>query len=94
MGAREWSNKGISLHSLGRYEEAIRCYDRALELDQRFAYAWNNKGGSLHILGRDEEAIRLLRQRAGTRPTGRKGLEQQRPQPPRRGPRRRGHPLL
>ncbi|MDP2937289.1 MAG: serine/threonine-protein kinase [Dehalococcoidia bacterium] len=58
FGAPQWSNKGVSLHSLGRYDEAIRCYDRALELDPQYAAAWINKGNSLHSLGRYDEAIR------------------------------------
>jgi tetratricopeptide (TPR) repeat protein len=35
----EWVNKGVSLRSLGRYAEAIRCYDTALEIDPRYALA-------------------------------------------------------
>src|SRR5450830_1227784 len=57
LEAREWNNKGGSLDSLGRYEEAILCYDQALELDPRHVNAWSNKGNSLQNLGRYEEAI-------------------------------------
>jgi tetratricopeptide (TPR) repeat protein len=60
LEAWEWVNKGKSLLSLGRNEEAIRCYDKALELDPRYVAAWNNKGVSLKSLGRNEEAIRCL----------------------------------
>jgi tetratricopeptide (TPR) repeat protein len=58
LAAWEWCNKGLSLHSLGRYEAAIRCFDKALELDPRCAAAWDNKGNCLSSLGRYEEAIR------------------------------------
>ena len=58
LEAWEWSDKGNSIARLGRDEEAIRCYDKALEIDPRNAVFWTNKGGSLAILGRDEEAIR------------------------------------
>ncbi|MCX6841550.1 MAG: serine/threonine-protein kinase [candidate division WOR-3 bacterium] len=54
----EWGNKGVSLNTLGRCEEAIRCFDKALELDPQEALAWDNKGSSLDSLGRYEEAIR------------------------------------
>jgi tetratricopeptide (TPR) repeat protein/tRNA A-37 threonylcarbamoyl transferase component Bud32 len=53
----EWVFKGISLDSIGRHEEAIQCYDKALVLDPRNTDSWNNKGNSLHSLGRHEEAI-------------------------------------
>jgi len=58
LEAWEWTNKGASLKSLGRYEEAIRCLDKALELNPRQVNAWTNKGASLNSLGRYEEAIR------------------------------------
>ena len=53
-----WSNKGASLGCLGRYEEAIRCCDKALDIDPQYTRAWNNKSNSLKSLGRYEEAIR------------------------------------
>ncbi|MCJ7530755.1 MAG: serine/threonine-protein kinase [Anaerolineales bacterium] len=62
LEAWEWNNKGTSLHSLGHREEAILCYDQALELDPRHVKAWYNKGASLDSLGRYEEAIRCYDQ--------------------------------
>jgi tetratricopeptide (TPR) repeat protein len=44
LDAVEWSNKGASLHGLGRYEVALECYERALALDPNYAVAWNNWG--------------------------------------------------
>jgi len=52
-----WTNKGGSLHVLGRHEEAIVCYDKALTINPRHARAWNNKGGALDSLGRPNDAI-------------------------------------
>lgn len=60
LGSQDWSNKGMSLENLGRHEEAIRCLDKALELDPSNYTAWNNKGISLANLGRNEEAIQCL----------------------------------
>lgn len=53
----EWYNKGFSFDKLRRSEDAIRCYDRSLELNPLFVDAWHGKGLALFILGRDEEAI-------------------------------------
>ena len=60
LEAWEWVSKGVSLSSLGRYEEAVCCYEKALKLDPRDTCAWNNKGASLHSLGRHEEATRCI----------------------------------
>ncbi len=30
-----WNNKGIVLRSLGRYEEAIECFNMSLKIDPR-----------------------------------------------------------
>lgn len=33
--AKAWNNKGIALDDLGRKEEAIKCYDKALEINPK-----------------------------------------------------------
>jgi len=53
----DWNNKGLSLDSLGRFEEALGCLDKALALDPRNVNVWTNKGNSLYNLGRFEEAL-------------------------------------
>ncbi len=40
-----------------QFDEAIRCYDRASEIDPEHAETWNNKGICLRKLGRLEEAL-------------------------------------
>jgi len=53
----ELVNKGISLGKLGKYHEAIVCFDRALEINPRLSEAWYNKGAVLADLERYHEAI-------------------------------------
>ena len=52
-----WNNKGGSLAALGRHEEAIRCYDAALEIDSELPKVWNNKGCALSAMGRSKQAL-------------------------------------
>ena len=51
-----WFNEGNALSNLGRYEEAIVAYDKALEINPQYSDAWNNKGIALSYLNRYEEA--------------------------------------
>jgi tetratricopeptide (TPR) repeat protein len=37
------TNKGASLHKLGRTQEAIQCYDKALAIDPNNVSAFKNK---------------------------------------------------
>lgn len=46
-----------NLYNLGKYEEAITYYDKAIQIDPNYAFAWRNKGLSLNMLGNYEEAI-------------------------------------
>lgn len=59
LEAAELGLKGVSLNNLGRFEEAIRCFDKAFELDPQNTDALVNKGISLGQLGRSQEALRL-----------------------------------
>ena len=47
----------MSLSNLGRDEDAIVEYDKALEIDSNYVDAYYNKGLSLSNLGRYEDAI-------------------------------------
>lgn len=57
LSAEEWNNKGSSLGNLGRHEEALACYDKALEILPSLAQAHFSKGVALFALGRVQEAI-------------------------------------
>jgi serine/threonine protein kinase/predicted TPR repeat methyltransferase len=60
--AWEWNDKGYALFSLGRCDEAITCYDSALNIWPRFAACLTNKGMALGALGYLDEAILLFDQ--------------------------------
>lgn len=55
-GIAELMNRGISLTSLGRYEEAIAYYDIAIDRAPLDSDVWMNKGIALSKLGKPKEA--------------------------------------
>ena len=55
--ANTWIHKGDSIFNQGKYEEAIACYDKAIEMGFNYAYVWHNKGHALFNQGKYEEAI-------------------------------------
>jgi serine/threonine protein kinase len=52
-----WNLKGMSLDHLGRSNEALECYNKAIEIHAANLGAWVNKGQLLHRLGRSDEAL-------------------------------------
>lgn len=54
--ARAWKNRGDEYIGKEKYQEAIQCYDYAVQLDPEFTEAWNNYGYALVKLGREEDA--------------------------------------
>ncbi|MBM3501730.1 MAG: tetratricopeptide repeat protein, partial [Armatimonadetes bacterium] len=57
MSAEQWAAKGASLAQLGKTEEAVEAFDRAIQLDQELAPAWTGKAEALRVLGRQREAL-------------------------------------
>ena len=57
--ALAWYNKGVMLPDDS--EEAMKCFDKAIELEPEFVDAWLNKGYTLHHLGKREESIVCIR---------------------------------
>ncbi|MGH8229089.1 MAG: tetratricopeptide repeat protein, partial [Steroidobacteraceae bacterium] len=51
------NNHGNVLRDLGRYRDALSCYERALALDPDFAEAHYNRGVTLYGLGRHHDAL-------------------------------------
>lgn len=54
--ATEWNQQGETHHIMGRYEEAVGAYDKAIALKPDYVEAWRNKGLSLSLLGRGPES--------------------------------------
>ena len=54
---KRYLNKGVAFFRLGRYEEALEAFDRAIELQPDYALTWWYKGVVLNELGRYEKAL-------------------------------------
>jgi tetratricopeptide (TPR) repeat protein len=55
--ASKWIKKGDDLYDQGKYNEAISCYDNAIEKDLKNKLAWLNKGAALLELMKSDDAI-------------------------------------
>ena len=53
-----WNAKGDELYNKGNYEEALKCYEKAIKLSpEPNAFYYYNKGASLNFLGMYQEAV-------------------------------------
>ena len=55
--AEAWVTKGNVFDIVGKRDEAIGCYDHALQIDKKNVNAWRNKGNTLGNLKRYLEAL-------------------------------------
>ena len=67
--ASAWNNRGATLRSLGRAEEALASYEHAIAIQPAYAEAHNNRGVTLHELGRFEEAVASYDRALAVKPT-------------------------
>ncbi len=58
MNDKKCFNKGVELSELGRHEEALKAYEKAVEINPQYAKAWFYKGFALGEFERHEEALR------------------------------------
>ncbi|MBN1882340.1 MAG: tetratricopeptide repeat protein [Deltaproteobacteria bacterium] len=56
--AREWNDRGESLANNGKYEKALECFNRAVELDPGESEYLSNRGNVRLYLGDFEGAVR------------------------------------
>jgi tetratricopeptide (TPR) repeat protein len=52
-----WNNKGVVQTKLGKYNEALDCFDRALKINPGVTNIWLNRGIALVKLNEFEEAM-------------------------------------
>lgn len=55
--AREINQQGVAMKHLGRFDEALKHHDRAIEIDPTLPNAWNDKGVALWSLSLLDEAL-------------------------------------
>jgi len=53
-----WNNKGIALAKSGKIDEAVICYDKALNIDPDDYVYLNNKGNALYKKGNIRDALK------------------------------------
>lgn len=62
--------KGLCLSKLDKHEEAMRCFDKSLEIDPNDTNTWYEKGNTLLDLGKYEAAINSYRELLKIYPDG------------------------
>ncbi len=55
--AAVWSNMGVTLRKMERYEEAVDAFDRAISIELDEAIIWNGRGVALSGLGDNSEEL-------------------------------------
>ena len=55
--ALAWNNKGLTQNKIGKHIDAIRCFDKAKDLEHKMLDIWCNKGVAFSLLGWLKEAL-------------------------------------
>ncbi len=58
--AQLYNDRGVVYDSLGFHKEALKDYDKAIELNPELAPAYCNKGILYCVLGKFKKAVKLL----------------------------------
>jgi tetratricopeptide (TPR) repeat protein len=58
--ADTWNNKGVALANQGKYDEALQAFDKAIELNPKFALAWSNRALMLSKQNNYDEALKTI----------------------------------
>jgi tetratricopeptide (TPR) repeat protein len=57
LTAEVWFDKGVDLCKQGKYDDGIKAYNEAIEINPNIAFTWNNKAEALNRIGKYDEAI-------------------------------------
>ncbi len=58
--SRAWGNLGAAYTNDGRYEDAARCYEKAIALDSHYATAYLNLASVLNALHRSQQVLEVI----------------------------------
>ena len=65
QSVQAWNGKGVVLYKLGRYNEALPCYDKCIEIYPDYVSGWYGRGKTLQKLDRKEEAVKSFQSAIG-----------------------------
>ena len=54
--AENWDTKGAALYGLGKYADAIECYNKAIKFNSEIGEIWNHKGEALKAINQTTDA--------------------------------------
>ena len=60
-----WNNGGVALFKQGNYSEAIKYYNKAIEIDPHYGLAWSNLANVLEAQHNDTEAEKAFAKAQG-----------------------------
>jgi len=52
---KEWLEKGMKHYSLNQYGDALKCFDKAIEINSKYDLLWISKGLTLYRMGKHDE---------------------------------------
>lgn len=67
--AKKWNSQGNTLAKKGNYNDAIKAYTKAIEIDPNYAAPWSNIGACLYDKGKYWDAIDYFNKAIGIDPT-------------------------
>lgn len=63
-----WENKGFSLYKEGKYDEALKAFNKSIELNPNYAYVWYEKADTFIKQGKYDAAVTALNEAISINP--------------------------